>query len=144
MPWKRKDAKNAVIKSGIYAHFNRMKIDGRTKVGKYLTLARQGLEELFTNSPDVAAQFLITRVLYKALRLQFFELKIIKGGSDSLESYNETDNYYVTLSNSFRKDLESLIKMSANEVATPEDLERHLKNTYQTTCKPMPDDKSVK
>lgn len=113
MPWNRKDAKSPVRTTGLYADLQKRKIDGRTRVGKLLREAREGLAQMFPGGEvNAVCSLLIDRIAYKALKLVLFELQDLKGLPGVTPG---SEQRYLQLSNSLREDLRLLVTQAQRQ-----------------------------
>ena len=77
---------------------------------------RNALAGVFPNGPSPAAALLIERMTYKALKMAMFEASDLQGAQVS----DKAVGLYITLSNSFRMDLQVLQAM-AGQTSPPDD-----------------------
>jgi hypothetical protein len=104
----RKNAKHPVIQTGLYAHYEKWKIDWRTTPGRLIKRGKAGLAELFPHGVSAAAALLIDRVVYKALKLSIFETMDLKGAELGAGAHQR----YLNMANSLREDLRLLSAMA--------------------------------
>lgn len=108
---RRKNAKNPVITSGLYVNWQKWQIDGRTAAGRAVKRARATLGSIFPKGPDVAANILIDRVTFKALKASIYEALSINGRKNLAGSESE----YLALTNSLRNDIALLCKLADSQ-----------------------------
>lgn len=108
-PIKDKEAGTLTpVKPGIFTDWSKIKKgDGRTREKKFLKSIIKGLLELFPKSAPPAAQLIAGQASFKALSVMKFEHFVLSGGEPS----ETASAAYLTLSNSLRKDLETLSRM---------------------------------
>jgi hypothetical protein len=109
MPNKRKNAKNPVITHGLYANWQKWQIDGRTAAGKAIRRAREALATIFPKGPDVAANIIIDRVTFKALKASIYEALSINGANLGKEAE------YLAITNSLRSDIRLLCQLAESQ-----------------------------
>lgn len=98
----------APVKPGIFTDWSKIKKgDGRTREKKFLKSIVKGLLEFFPKSPPPAAQLIAGQASFKALSVMKFEHFVLSGGEPS----ETASAAYLTLSNSLRRDLETLSRM---------------------------------
>jgi hypothetical protein len=114
----KKGVKNPVIFHGLCADLAKRKIDGRTAVGRALNRLRDGLARIFPEGPDVAASLLIDRIVFKSLNLALYEATVINGVAEVTATGEQK---YITMSGSFRADLQLLTTLAKAQTPAPGD-----------------------
>jgi hypothetical protein len=133
MPNKRK-AKNPIITTGLAWQLERLKLDRRTKAAKALEAARNSLAALFPGELNAAAEILIDRIVFKALKLSIFERLAIKGHVSP-----NGEETYIRLSNSLRDDLRLLMALADRKAPSEApDLNQYLKALRESSIDVTP------
>ncbi|MDP3181267.1 MAG: hypothetical protein Q8M54_00435 [Desulfobaccales bacterium] len=114
----KKGSNTSMVRHGLYCDPAKWDLDGRTTLAKQLHQLRTGLAALFPDGPGRAGALLIDRVVYKSLKLALFE-------ATDLISMEEVppgaEQAYLTMSNSFRADLQLLTTMAQHQAPAPGD-----------------------
>lgn len=115
-----------IIRHGLYIDLERYRIDGRSALGQALSKSRAALAAIFPNGqPDPAANALISRIIYKSLKLEIFESWDMATGEASATAVSQ----YIVLSNSLRNDLATLMSMvDRKDPPKAPDLHQYLSN----------------
>jgi hypothetical protein len=116
---KRKKIRH--YKTGLHIELSYGQLDGRTSVAKNIKVIRESLRE-YVGKVSAAADILITRISYKAVKLALYELNALQ----DLKNYEA--GYYIPLSNSLRLDLQALANLA--DKPKPPDLDGYLKEFY--------------
>jgi hypothetical protein len=116
-------------KHGLHLDLRINTVDSRTAIGKAHKALTAHLRQ-FVGESNVITELLLSRIVFKSLRLYLFESEeLSKPLSDMLP-------VYLSMSNSLRRDLAELSRMSST-MPTEQDLKGYLEQNYG---KPKPDD----
>jgi hypothetical protein len=97
-------------------------VDGRTRLGKTITVLRNTLRE-YVGVSTPATELLIQRIVFKSIRLSMYECAALNDGPGMKPA-----DHYIPLSNSLRLDLQALAQMAGKPKAP--DLNDYLKSAY--------------
>lgn len=97
-------------------------VDGRTRLGKTITVLRNSLRE-YVGVSTPATELLIQRIVFKSIRLSMYECAALNDGPGAKPA-----DHYIPLSNSLRLDLQALAQMAGKP--QPPDLDDYLRKTY--------------
>ena len=105
------DSPNPHLKTGFYRKkIDLHRVNGRTKLGRAVREITRQLREYVGTGGNITTELLAQRVVYKVLRLSFYEKKKLS----NLEDFMEAD-HYIPLCNSLRLDLRALSAMIGEE-----------------------------
>ena len=122
---KFKDTKLQPYRHGLHLDFESREIDTRTKLGKAHQALKHHLRE-FVGEGTVVSELLISRIVFKSLKLFLFET------SDIENPIADLPPAYLSMSNSLRRDLVALSQVAGKKTTAP-DLMEYLKNEYGET-----------
>ena len=106
-------------KHGIFVDFRKVKIDGRTSLGKYMRTLRETLTRDLGGDLSTMEKVLLDRIVSKVIRCYLYEAGIF-----SDEKFGSRD-FYLALCNSLRHDLAAIgLKKKTGKLL---DLGEHLK-----------------
>jgi len=113
-------------KPGIWSHFNAQKLDGRTKLAKWIERKRASLlQELGGRDISPQQEILLDRVCLKSAKALLYELGVLTSSPNAMGSRD----HYLALCNSLRLDLMALfpdgLKRQGKKVT---DLNEYLKS----------------
>lgn len=89
------------VKHGLWMAFNRSKVDGRTKLGKTMTLLRNELVKHCGGSPSITQTILIERIISKSIKCHLYETGVLSNPTGSQGSRD----HYLACANSLRLDI---------------------------------------
>jgi hypothetical protein len=122
---KFRNTKLQPYRHGLHLDFESREIDTRTRLGKAHKALKQHLRE-FVGEGTVVSELLISRIVFKSLKLYLFECS-------SMESpIADLPPAYLSMSNSLRRDLVALSQIAGKKTTTP-DLMEYLQNEYGET-----------
>ena len=119
---KFNDTKLQPYRHGLHLDFESREIDTRTRLGKTYKVLKTHLRE-FVGESTVISELLISRIVFKSLKLFLFEC------SDMGNSITDLPPVYLSMSNSLRRDLVALSQLAGSKTTTP-DLMEYLKENY--------------
>ena len=119
-----RDIKPWSIKHGLYLDLEKYKIDGRSALGQTLARSRAALAALFPGGkPNALASTLINVVVYKSLKIELFQNCDLATGKATPTAMA----HYLSMSNSLRSDITTLLAMTQQEPADDDlDLREYL------------------
>jgi hypothetical protein len=119
---KFRNTKLQPYRHGLHLDFESREIDTRTKLGKAHKALKQHLRE-FVGEGTVVSELLISRIVFKSLKLFLFE------SSDIENPIADLPPAYLSMSNSLRRDLVALSQIAGRKTTTP-DLMTYLEEHY--------------
>ena len=119
---KFNETKLQPYRHGLHLDFESRAIDTRTRLGKAHQALKQHLRE-FVGEGTVVSELLISRIVFKSLKLFLFE------SSDMEKPIADLPPAYLSMSNSLRRDLVALSQITGKKTSTP-DLMEYLKTEY--------------
>jgi hypothetical protein len=119
---KFNDTKLQPYRHGLHLDFESREIDTRTRLGKAHKALKQHLRE-FVGEGTVVSELLISRIVFKSLKLFLFEC------ADMENPITNLPHVYLQMSNSLRRDLVALSQVVGSKTTTP-DLMEYLKEKY--------------
>jgi len=115
-----KKNRHSTAKHALWVDFNRVKIDGRSKLAKTMKFLRHELQRHLGGSPTIGESILIDRIVSKTIKCSLYE-----AGFFSSDNRQGSRDHYLALANSLRLDLQTLgIKRRGGEGL---DLDKYLK-----------------
>jgi hypothetical protein len=109
--------------SGFYQDLDIENLDNRTIIGKTVQNLKLALREYVGNSPSIVTDLIISRIVYKCIKLSLYETQCLQ------DPQNIEAQHYLPMANSLRLDLESLAKQAGE--AKPLSLDDYLQNLQQ-------------
>jgi hypothetical protein len=110
----------STAKHTLWVDFNRVRVDGRSRLAKTMKFLRRELQKHLGGFPTIGEAILIDRIVSKVIKCQLYE-----AGFFSSDDRQGSRDHYLALANSLRLDLQTLgIKKRGGEGL---DLDKYLK-----------------
>lgn len=108
---------------GLFIQLGKVKIDGRTKLGKTIAFLRKEFTNHLGGNLNICERILVDRAISKVIKSQLYELGFLENPDQ------KSRDHYLALANSLRLDLQALgIKRRGGEVM---DLGQYLKTKIE-------------
>lgn len=111
------------VKHALRVDFRRVKVDGRSSLGKWMKTLKDNLTKDLGGSLTTMEEILLDRIVSKIVRCHLYETGILSG-----ENFGSRD-FYLALCNSLRHDL--MVIGLKRRVKDPLDLEAYLKGKVE-------------